>query len=122
MTRWTRHSVFWGLCGVLLVLAGAWLVLLPSRLASSIAATLESSTGLGMAITGSATLAFDDDGPKVRFTKLRLADAKAPGSLKVELAEVLLPLSSSDMLGPPKIPRSARINGCLLYTSDAADE
>ena len=113
MTRWTRHSVFWGLCGVLLVLAGAWLVLLPSRLASSIAATLESSTGLGMAIAGSATLAFND-GPKVRFTRLRLADAKAPGSLKVELAEVTLPLSPSDMLGPPKIPHSARIDGAAF--------
>jgi hypothetical protein len=113
MTRWTRHSVFWGLCGVLLVLAGAWLVLLPSRLAYSIAATLESSTGLGMAIAGSATLAFDD-GPKVRFTRLRLADAKAPGSLKIELAEVLLPLSPSNMLGGPEIPRSARINGAAF--------
>jgi hypothetical protein len=114
MTRWTRHSFIWGLCGVVLVLAGLWLVLLPSRLASSIAAKLESGTGLGMAIAGSATLAFDDDGPKVRFTRLRLADAKAPGSLKVELAEVLLPLSPSDMLGGPKIPRSARIDGATI--------
>jgi AsmA-like protein len=113
MTRWTRHSVFWGLCGVLLVLAGAWLVLLPSRLAASIATTLEDGTGIGMAIAGSATLAFDD-GPKIRFTRLRLADAKAPGSLKVELAEVMLPLSPSDMLGPPKIPHSARIDGAAF--------
>ncbi len=113
MTRWTRHSAIWGLCGVALVLAGLWLVLLPSRLASSLASTLETSTGLGMAVAGSASLALDD-GLKIRFTNLRLADAKASGGLKVELREVLVPLSPNDILGGPKIPRSARIDGAAI--------
>lgn len=113
MTRWKRYSAFWVVCGVALVLAGLWLALLPSRLASSLASALENGTGLGMAVAGSATLVVDD-GLKVRFTRLRLADAKAPASLKVELGEVLVPLSPNDILDGPKIPHSARINGAAI--------
>ncbi len=113
MTRWKRYSAFWVICGVALALAGLWLVLLPSRLASSLASALESGTGLGMAVAGSATLAVDD-GLKIRFTRLRLADARAPGSLKVELGEVLVPLSPSDVLSGPKIPHSAHIDGAAI--------
>jgi hypothetical protein len=119
MTRWTGYSVFWIVCVAALVLAGLWLVLLPSRMASSLAATLEARASLGMAMAGPATLDFDE-GVKIHLRGLRLANARSPGALKIELADVYLPISTRDIISGPHIPARARIDGAAIQLDLAA--
>jgi hypothetical protein len=113
MTRWTRYSAFWIVCVVALVLAGLWLVLLPSRMASSLAAALEARVGLGMAMAGPATLDFDE-GVKIHLRGMRLANARSPSALEIELADVYLPISTRDVISGPHIPARARIDGAAI--------
>ena len=103
MTRWTRYSAFWIVCVAALVLAGVWLVLLPSRHGFFTRSHTGSSVGLGMAMAGPATLDFDD-GVKIHLRGMRLANARSPGALKIELADVYLPISTRDILSGPIVP------------------
>lgn len=100
MKRKMRPYAVAGLLGgaAALALAFLWLALVPQWLAAAAARTLEKETGLGMAVTGSASIAFAD-GPYIRFTKVRIASARAPGGLAAEIAEVRLPLTFANFFG-----------------------
>lgn len=100
MKRYTRPIAWAGLLGgaAALALAFLWLALVPQWLAASAARILEEETGLGMAVTGSASIAFAE-GPYIRFTKVRIANARAPGGLEAEIAEVRLPFKLANLFG-----------------------
>lgn len=115
MKRKMRPYALTGLLGAAaaLALAVLWLALVPQWLASAAARVLEEETGLGMAVTGSASIAFAD-GPYVRFTKVRIANARAPGGMQAEIAEVRVPLTLANLLGRMQAMPDAIASGAVI--------
>ncbi len=103
-----------GAIAVLLALSALWLMLLPGKLATSLADALEDDTGLGVAVTGPSSISANGNGFDIRFAKVRMASPSASGGLLIDIDELTMPLKSSVMLGAMTTLGSARANGAMI--------